>query len=76
MAHVADGVDGLMVPVKDTDAMAVAIIKLLNDRPLRKKMAEAERRRADDFRAEKIAAEYEKTFLKSMTQKRQIWKKS
>ena len=59
---VTDGVNGLLVPVGDIEAMAEAILKLLEDKPLRKRLAEAGRRRAEDFRVEKMVAEYEKVF--------------
>jgi glycosyltransferase involved in cell wall biosynthesis len=38
---VEDGVTGLVVPPKDHDALARAIVRLLKDRPLRAKMAAA-----------------------------------
>lgn len=59
---ITDGVNGLLVPVGDTDAMAEAILKLLKDEPLRKRLAEAGKKRAEDFRVEKMVAEYEKVF--------------
>ena len=59
---ITDGENGLLVPVGDVDALAEAILKLLKDEPLRKRLAEAGRRRAEDFRVEKMVAEYERVF--------------
>lgn len=60
---ITDGVNGLLVPVKDENAMTEAIIKLIENPELRKKLADEGKKRAEDFRAEKIVAEYEKLFL-------------
>lgn len=43
---VADGVNGLLVPPRDSKALAAAIDRLLNDRPLRRQLAGMNRRRA------------------------------
>lgn len=59
---ITDGVNGLLVPVGDINAMAEAILKLLKDEPLRKHLAEAGKRRAEDFKVEKMVAQYEKVF--------------
>jgi Glycosyltransferase len=59
---ISDGENGLLVPVGDVDALAEAILKLLKDEPLRKRLAEAGRRRAEDFGVEKMVAEYERVF--------------
>ncbi|GAH75207.1 unnamed protein product [marine sediment metagenome] len=59
---ITDGVNGLLVPVGDTHAMAEAIAKLLKDEPLRERLAEEGKKRAEDFKVEKMVAEYEKVF--------------
>jgi glycosyltransferase involved in cell wall biosynthesis len=59
---ITDGVNGLLVPVGDADAMAGAILRLLKDETLRKKLADAGRSRSEDFRVEKMVAGYEKVF--------------
>jgi glycosyltransferase involved in cell wall biosynthesis len=45
---VQDGVTGILVPPRDAGATATAILKLLNDEPLRLKMGRAARKRVED----------------------------
>lgn len=59
--------NGLLVPVNDKNAMAEAILRLLKDEPLRKNLAEAGRKRAEDFRVEKIVKKYEALFSETET---------
>jgi glycosyltransferase involved in cell wall biosynthesis len=59
---ITDGVDGLLVPTRDPRALADAILRVLDDRALRERLAEEGRRRAQDFAAPVIAAEYAKVF--------------
>lgn len=61
---ITDGVNGLLVPVNDDKALSDAIVRLLNNESLRKQLAEAGKMRVEEFRAEKIAAEYGQTFDK------------
>lgn len=56
---ITDGVDGILVPPADEKSLANAIKRLLQDENLRKKLGEAGRRRAEDFRVEKIVKQYE-----------------
>lgn len=60
---ITDGANGLLVPVRDVNALAKAILRLLKDESLRKRVAETGRKRAEDFRVEKMVAEYERVFL-------------
>ena len=53
---ITDGVNGLLVGVGDSDILASAIGKLLTDAGLRKKLAFAGKKRAEDFRLEKTIA--------------------
>lgn len=46
---VRDGIDGRIVPERDPDALANAIEEIVEDRPLRDRMALAARARARDF---------------------------
>lgn len=59
---ITNGVNGLLVSVNDTEAMADAILKLFKDELLRKRLADAGKKRAEDFRVEKMVARYEKVF--------------
>jgi len=60
---VTDGVNGLLPPPGDPRAMAVALLRLLEDPPLARRMGEAGRTRAEEFGARKmicdVAALYE-----------------
>lgn len=60
---VTDGVNGLLTPPGNPQAMAAALLRLLDDPSLRRRMGEAGRTRADQFSARKmvndIAALYE-----------------
>jgi glycosyltransferase involved in cell wall biosynthesis len=59
---ITDGVNGLLVPTGDVEAMAEAIIKLLKDKPLRQRLAEGGKKRAEDFNAERMVIEYQNVF--------------
>ena len=54
---VTHGEEGLLVPPKDSDALAVALVKLLKDEPLRRRMSEKGIVRARDFSWDKIAVQ-------------------
>lgn len=59
---ITDGGDGLLVPVNDENALSGAILRLLTDERLRKRIGLAGAGRAVDFSAEKIARDYERLF--------------
>jgi len=59
---ITDGVNGLLVPVGDVNALAEAILRLLDDEPLRRRLGEAGRRRAEDFDVQKMVSRYEMLF--------------
>lgn len=46
---IQDGVDGLLCPVNDADAVAAALDELIGDAPRRARMAEAARRNSERF---------------------------
>jgi glycosyltransferase involved in cell wall biosynthesis len=56
------GVDGLLVPVDDGEAMAGALLELIGDRPARLRMGEAARASARRFDPAPIARTYEALF--------------
>lgn len=55
---ITDGVNGLLTPVGDPGALAEAIVKVLSDERLRKRLAKAGQERAQDFTADEIARQY------------------
>jgi len=57
---VEDGINGLLVPPLDPEEMAKALIRLVHDRSLRKKMGDCNRRKARAFDWEDVADRYEK----------------
>lgn len=59
---ITDGVNGLLVPVGDEKAMAEAMLRLLRDDELRGGLAEAGRRRAEDFDVRETVRRYEELF--------------
>lgn len=54
---VTDEVTGLLVPARDAEALAAAIVRLAEDQPLRRAIARAGRRKAEaEFRTTAVAA--------------------
>ena len=65
---ISDGVDGLLVTPKDSGALAEAMLKLLRDDDLRKRLGEAARRRArQEFSLDAMFAAYEKLYREVLT---------
>jgi phosphatidyl-myo-inositol alpha-mannosyltransferase len=52
---VTPGVEGLMVPPKDEQALALSLVRLLSDEALQRRMGEAGRKRAEQFSWDKVA---------------------
>jgi glycosyltransferase involved in cell wall biosynthesis len=52
---VRDGIDGLIVPERDPEALAAAIERIVEDRPLRARLAAAARERAREFTVDRFA---------------------
>lgn len=59
---IADGINGLLVPVADEVALAEAMLRVLNDKGFATGLAQAGRRKAEDFAVAKIMKEYEALF--------------
>jgi glycosyltransferase involved in cell wall biosynthesis len=59
---VSDGASGLLVPPGDANALSDAILNLLTSPPLARRLSTAGRRRAEDFRVETSARQYEQLF--------------
>ena len=59
---IEDNKNGILVPVADPKAMAEAIMRILEDQELSKKLSRDAKRRAENFRIGKTASEYEKLF--------------
>ncbi len=59
-----DGVTGYVCALGDTDAMGAAAVKMLTDKTLHARMAQAARARAEDFEQEKVIAQYEAYYMK------------
>lgn len=55
---VRDGETGLLVDPDDAEALAAALSRLLADRPLRRAMAEAGRRRVEAYGADRVAGRF------------------
>ena len=68
---IEDGVNGLLFPIGDVEAMATAAIALLQDTPRLEQMAEAARRTAQDhFCASRIIPLYEQFYEKIIAESR------
>jgi glycosyltransferase involved in cell wall biosynthesis len=60
---ISDGKNGSLVKPADASALAAAILRVLNDQSLSKRLSVTGRERANDFHAHTIAAEYGELFL-------------
>lgn len=59
---ITDGVDGLLVPPRDVDALAGALSRLIDDRELRRRMGEAAARTARDYAPGTVTPLWERLF--------------
>jgi len=67
-AAVQDGVNGLVVPVDDVDALAEAMLEMVLNPEMRTRMGDAARQRAKDhFSMEKVAEQLEHAYVLSIT---------
>jgi GalNAc-alpha-(1->4)-GalNAc-alpha-(1->3)-diNAcBac-PP-undecaprenol alpha-1,4-N-acetyl-D-galactosaminyltransferase len=56
------GVDGLLVPVDDVDAIGAAIAQLIDDEPLRTRLGAAATEIVDRYGIERVSSEWERVF--------------
>lgn len=68
---VVDGLTGLLVPPKDPDKMANAMLKILQNPDLAKRMGAAGRKRVEEkFSLDRMVREYEKLYEECLMRKR------
>lgn len=63
---IEDGRNGILVPPQDPQSMAAAILKVLNDAELRRKLGEEAKKRSEDFSRDRMISEYEKLFARML----------
>jgi glycosyltransferase involved in cell wall biosynthesis len=74
---ITEGVDGRLVPVGDSRALAEAMLDLITDEPLRAAMGEAALASSHRYDAEPIVARYEDLFTElTSTRRRRAWARS
>jgi glycosyltransferase involved in cell wall biosynthesis len=66
---ITDGVDGLLTPVRDTQAITDALLSLIRDVPLRHRMAAAAVASSVRYDPQVVAARYEDVFEQLLLQK-------
>jgi phosphatidyl-myo-inositol alpha-mannosyltransferase len=67
---VRDGVDGLLTPARDAQAVAAAVARILEDAELSKRLSEAGRETANRYSWDIVAGEIEAVYLEVLSQKR------
>ena len=55
---ITDGINGILIPIKDTDALRDAILKLYNDRALAYEMAQNNVKEAERYTPDKVLAKF------------------
>jgi glycosyltransferase involved in cell wall biosynthesis len=63
---ISDGQNGMLVPPANASALAEAILRVLSDEVLSKRLSSEGKKRAEDFDAHRIAAAYEAVFVKAL----------
>jgi glycosyltransferase involved in cell wall biosynthesis len=56
--HLDEGTNAIFVPPRDSAALSRALERILDDALLRKRMAEANRKKVDEFAPSRVAAHY------------------
>ena len=59
---IENGKNGILVPIRDPQKMAQAILKILEDAELRQKLEEEAKKRSENFSRKKMISGYEKLF--------------
>ena len=59
---ITDGLTGVLVPPADENALAEAVLRVLKDAQLRRRLSANGPRRAADFAIERIVSQYESIF--------------
>jgi glycosyltransferase involved in cell wall biosynthesis len=59
---VSDGVDGLVVPPRDVEALAEGLDRLMGDEALRRRLGEAARASVRRFAPDQVLAQWEDVF--------------
>ena len=63
---IEDGRNGILVPPQDPQSMAEAILKVLSDAELRRKLGEEAKKRSENFSRDRMISEYEKLFTRML----------
>jgi glycosyltransferase involved in cell wall biosynthesis len=67
---VADGITGLLVPARDPDALAEAMVRLASDLALRTRMGAAGRARSIEYRLDRLVSEVARLYHRGLERKR------
>ncbi len=70
---VTDGVDGILVPPKDSEALANALLMLLSDESLRKKLGQNARKSAEEHSLDKAILKTEAVYAEALAMRRKEW---
>ena len=63
---IEDGKNGILVPPRDPESMAGAILKVLGDAELRERLGAEAKKRSEDFSRDRMISEYEELFARTM----------
>jgi glycosyltransferase involved in cell wall biosynthesis len=61
---ISNGINGLLVPPADVDALSRALLRVLTEPTLQKKLSQNGQKRSQDFHAQAIASAYGEMFLR------------
>ena len=63
---IEDGRNGILVPPRDPESMAEAILKVIDDAELRERLGAEAKKRSEDFSRDRMISEYEELFARMM----------